>query len=288
MKLRLLCVSTFLTCITGITGITGITVAQNTQAEKPVAQQEKQKTQPDEAAAKAEATKAASAQADAERRAKLAEAMKAAQIKAEANAKIRPQALRANVAQQLAVPLGARAAVKNPDLRTSARYYSFYNLAEAKFDGVGNAPKVIFMLDSYRNEQQTRTVTVTRTEMQKKRVLETVDGEEVVVEQMIPVQKRQEEERTYTVRKPAGKKPMAVALDKVKFYDLDGKVVERERLKEILAQMSPVFIYHSMPGQAVIPAAHKMIRKVMTPDTLVAVTMELRPKPVPPVVRAVK
>lgn len=279
MKLRSLSVFTLLVCTTGLA------FAQ----EDPVKQEEQQKAQIDEASAKAaEAAKAALAKADAERRAKLADAMKAAQIKAEANAQIRVQALRANVAPQLAVPLGARAAVNNQDLRTSARYYSFYNLSEAKFDGVGDEPKVIFMMDSYRNEQQTRTVTVTRTEMQKKRVLEEVDGEEVVVEQMIPVQKRQEEERTYTVRKPAGKKPMAVSLDKVKFYDLDGKVVDGARLKKILAQMSPVFIYHSMPGQMVIPPAHKMIRKVMNPDTLVAVTMELRPKPVPPVIRAVK
>ncbi|MEC8556449.1 MAG: hypothetical protein VXZ82_15680 [Planctomycetota bacterium] len=282
MKLRLLCVSTLLACTPGLN------VAQDTPAEKPVAQQEQQKAQLDEAAVKAEAAKAALAKADAERRAKLAEAKNAAQIKAEAIAQIRAQALRAKVAPQQAVPLGARAAVNNQDLRSSARYYSFYNLSEAKFDGVGNEPKVVFMVDSYRNEQETRTVTVSRTEMQKKRVLETVDGEEVVVEQMIPVQKRQEEERTYTVRKPAGKKPIAVSLDKVKFYDLDGKVVEGERLKEILAQMSPVFVYHSMPGQVVIPAAHKMMRKVINPDTLVAVTMELRSRPVPPMVRAVK
>lgn len=279
MKLRPLCVFALLTCTAGLA------VAQG----NPPKQEEKQKAQLDEAAAKvAEAAKAALAKADAERRAKLADAMKAAQVKAEANAQIRVQALRANVAPQLGVPLGARAAVNNQDLRTSARYYSFYNLSEAKFDGVGNEPKVVFMVDSYRNEQQTRTVTVTRTEMEKKRVLETVDGEEVVVEQMIPVQKRQEEERTYTVRKAAGKKPMAVSLDKVKFYDLDGEVVEGDRLKELLANMHPVFVYPSMPGQMVIPPAHKMIRKVMNPDTLVAVTMELRPKPVPPVVRAVK
>jgi len=203
MKLRSLSVFTLLVCTTGLA------FAQ----EDPVKQEEQQKAQIDEAAAKAaeaaEAAKAALAKADAERRAKVADAMKAAQMKAEANAQIRVQALRANVAPQLAVPLGARAAVNNQDLRTSARYYSFYNLSEAKFDGVGDEPKVIFMMDSYRNEQQTRTVTVTRTEMQKKRVLEEVDGEEVVVEQMIPVQKRQEEASNYTVRKPAGKQPKA-------------------------------------------------------------------------------
>ncbi|MEM7473562.1 MAG: hypothetical protein AAF483_01080 [Planctomycetota bacterium] len=235
-----------------------------------------QQAQEDEAKAKA----AAKAEA-----AKLAE-RKNEKEKEAAILKLKAQAQAINV-RELAMPIGGAVraqAAKVDELRNSARFYSLYNLAEAKLDTRGKRPKAIFMVDSYRFEQQTRTVNVTRTVNEEKKVLEVVDGEEVIVKMNFPVRKQEQQERTYNTRVPAGRKPKAVDLDRVEFYRLDGSLVELGDLKKILSSLHPVFIYHMEPDRVTIQPAHEMIRKVMAPDTLLAVTAELRPKPAPPVI----
>ncbi|MEM7474024.1 MAG: hypothetical protein AAF483_03470 [Planctomycetota bacterium] len=167
---------------------------------------------------------------------------------------------------------------------TSRSHFSLQTLSKAKYDAKPNGANIIFMVDRYRAEKQTRTITIRKMEQQKQ--TETItdeDGNTKEVVRIVAVPVAEEREQEYTVRVPAGKKPTAVPLDQVEFYHLDGTKAEKEEIEKSLDSLTPVFLLQTDPARVHIQPANELIREVVKPGTLLAVTAALRQRiaPVP-------
>ncbi len=76
---------------------------------------------------------------------------------------------------------------------------------------------------------------------------------------------------------PPGRKPIALELEAVRFYKLDGTELSRPAAGEILGIMQPVFFFDNFAGD-VVPLP-KLYRRLLNEECLIVVTqLQVRPR----------
>lgn len=177
-------------------------------------------------------------------------------------ARIRP----ANVAILPAAPIRAVNGTPRPRFDQST-------LVLAKLDGTKSEPKIVCMVDQFREEEREGWVTKFRSEQRERKVTVIVDGEPTVETRTYTVQIPVRERGMQTVRVAAGKKPVMTAWENVRLYHLNGDPVGVDEAREILSTTRPVFLVQGDLDKAP-ESANSLMQQIGTENTLILVTQE--------------
>ena len=190
-------------------------------------------------------------------------------VAAEENAQNERDANRALFFQQL------RELAESRKQRTRfSPFLQLNNLVETRLQTAGDQPSITILRPKYRLELQHKTKVQTRVEERRIRVVETVDGEDKIVEQVFPEAIDEELDETDVALVRDGVQLDEINLDQIRFFDLDGEVVTGEELKSRLAEFTPVFFNSGSPDRHAIDTVRGFQRRMLTPQTLIAFTLK--------------
>lgn len=154
--------------------------------------------------------------------------------------------------------------------------FSLGNLLQIKLDVSEKEPKLICMVNAYREEERDGTFTRYRQEQRTRIVTVVVDGEEQQSEQAYTVRVPYTQTGNQKVLVPAGKKPVIILWKSATVYKLDATPLTLEEARKELAKLKTVFLVEST-RRGVEPAP-KAVLDVVKPGTLILSTQALRGK----------
>ncbi len=153
---------------------------------------------------------------------------------------------------------------------------SLGDLVLAKVDLKAGAPRVIMMIQSYR--QETKRVKVTRFVVETRERSTEVDGKTVNVPYTVKVPVT--EEREITTNVPAGRKPLTIDAKDFQFFDLQAEEVSLDQAAQKLSSLKPVFLIDQNTGRPMpLP---EVAQRALKAECLILVTKkQVRQFPAP-------
>ena len=150
--------------------------------------------------------------------------------------------------------------------------FALKNLVKAKFAKTEEGPSIAFTIAGSRTETRVRMVPITRMRTETRTRTRTVEGKPVAETYTVQVPYTEMVSQSYSVVVPGGKTQKFVKLDDISFYKLDGSIPEKDEVKKLLENESPILLLKTDPSKAKIKPASDYLRKALHPNLLLAVT----------------
>ena len=155
--------------------------------------------------------------------------------------------------------------------------FSLRRVIQVKLDTSEATPKLICMVDRFREEEREGNFVRFREEQRTRKITVNIDGEAKQVEQTYTVRVPFTQSGIQRVLVPAGRKPVSLPWDQAKLFRLDGSAVTLEDAEKQLNKLQAVFLIDNLRSE--IEPTEDLLQQVLRPDILILATDQLRRTP---------